>query len=96
MTNTGRVYRILGSSSSSAYLGHDELKKFLKLQPDLYTRDNLRRFERRMEEIKNLARDAVKPLMRNFLELELSLFGPGGLGYLTCTKLEARELPWEE
>ncbi|KAK3686440.1 hypothetical protein LTR37_019828 [Vermiconidia calcicola] len=92
----GRVYSILGSNSSSAYLGHDEAKRFLKLQPDLYTRDNLRRFERRIDELKNLARDAVKPLMRNFLELDLSSFGPGGLGYLTCTKVEGRELPWVE
>lgn len=96
MTNTGRVYRILGSSSPSGYLGHDELKRFLKLQPDLYTRENLRRFEKRMDELKNLARDAVKPLMRNFLELDLSSFGTGGLGYLTCTRLEEREVPWDE
>lgn len=95
--NTGRVYRILGSSSSSAYLAHDELKRFLKLQPDLYTRENLRRFEKRVDELKSLARDAVKPLMRNFLELDLSTFGTGaGLGYLTCTRLEEKEVPWEE
>ena len=49
---SGRVYRLLGSSSNSTYLGHDELKRFLKLQPDLYTRDNLRRFERRIDELK--------------------------------------------
>ena len=96
MSNTGRVYRILGSSSPSSYLGHDELKRFLKLQPDLYTRENLRRFEKKVDEVKNLAREAAKPLMRNFLELELSSFGPGGLGYLTCTRLEGREVPWDE
>lgn len=90
----GRIYRLLGSTSPSGYLAHDELKRFLKLQPDLYTRDNLRRFERRMDEIKNLARDAVKPLMRNFLELDLSTFGPTGLGYLTCVRVEEREVPW--
>lgn len=94
--NSGRVYRLLGSTSNSAYLGHDELKRFLKLQPDLYTRDNLKRFERRVDEIKNLARDAVKPLMRNFLELDLNSFGSGGLGYLTCTRLENQDVPWDE
>jgi hypothetical protein len=94
--NVGRVYLLLGSNSSSAYLNHDETKRFLKLQPDLYTRDNLRKFERRIDELKNLARDAVKPLMRNFLELDLSSFGPGGLGYLTCTRVENRDLPWDE
>ena len=94
--NPGRVYRLLGSSSSSGYLTHDELKRFLKLHPELYTRDHLRRFERRMEEIKNLARDAVKPLMRNFLELDLSSFGPAGLGYLTCVRLEGDEMPWDD
>ena len=95
-TNSGRVYRLLGSTSNSAYLNHDELKRFLKLQQDLYTRDNLRRFERRIDELKNLARDAVKPLMRNFLELDLSSFGPGGLGYLSCTRLDSQDVPWDE
>ena len=92
----GRIYRLLGSTSTSAYLGHDELKRFLKLQPDFYTRDNLRRFERRIDEVKNLARDAVKPLMRNFLELDLSSFGSAGLGYLTCSSLENQDVPWDE
>ncbi|EMD00612.1 hypothetical protein BAUCODRAFT_61359 [Baudoinia panamericana UAMH 10762] len=92
----GRVYRLLGSSMPNAYLNHEELKRFLKLQPDLYTRDNLRRFERRMEEIKDLARELAKPLMRNFLELDLSILGPAGLGYLTCVRLEPSEIPWED
>ncbi|KAK0367277.1 hypothetical protein LTR94_000274 [Friedmanniomyces endolithicus] len=94
----GKVYRLLGSSSTNptAYLTHDELKRFLKLQPELYTRDNLRRFERRIDDIKALAREAVKPLMRNYLELDLSTFGTAGLGYLTCVRLEEEELPWED
>ncbi|KAF2725929.1 hypothetical protein K431DRAFT_259766 [Polychaeton citri CBS 116435] len=94
--NSGKVYRLIGSAAPSSYLSHDELKRFLKLQPDLYTRENLKRFERKMDEIKNLACDAVRPLMRNFLELDLSSFGPGGLGYLTCTKIEEQDLPWDE
>lgn len=92
----GRIYRLLGSSTPTTYLTHDELKRFLKLSPDLYTRENLKRFERRMDEIKNLARDAVRPLMRNFLELDLSTFGPAGLGYLTCTRVEDADLPWDD
>nr|POE62890.1 hypothetical protein CFP56_03793 [Quercus suber] len=92
----GRVYRLLGSESPSTYLVHDELKRYLKLLPDLYNRDNLRRLERRMDELKNLARDVVKPLMRNFLEVDLATFGPGGLGYLTCVRVDDRDLPWEE
>lgn len=99
--NTGRVYRQIGSADTSAYLVRDDLKRFLKspaaqLGTDLYNRDNLRRLERRVEEIKNLARDVVKPLMRNFLELDLRDFGPTGLGYLTCTRVETRDLPWDE
>ncbi|RMZ12657.1 hypothetical protein D0862_02576 [Hortaea werneckii] len=95
--SAGRVYRLLGSSSLTAYLTHDELKRFLKLSPDLYTRENLKRFERRMDEVKNLARDTVRPLMRNFLELDLSAFGtPAGLGYLTCTRVEDMDLPWDD
>ncbi|KAH8168901.1 hypothetical protein LIA77_11027 [Sarocladium implicatum] len=53
----GRVYRTLGSSSSAAYLGHDECKRFLKLTPEMYSRDNLRRFERRLDEVKAMARE---------------------------------------
>jgi hypothetical protein len=85
--NTGRVFRLIGSSGS-AYLGRDDVKRFLKLSPELYSRDNLRRAERRLEELKNLARDAVMPLMRNFLELDLR---EGGLPYLVCTKMEERD-----
>lgn len=94
--NTGRVYRILGAPPPASYLVHDDLKRFLKLQPDLYTRENLRRFERRVDEVKNLAREVVRPLMRNFLELDVGALGGAGLGYLTCTRLEVGEVPWEE
>ncbi|QGA13085.1 hypothetical protein EYB26_000730 [Talaromyces marneffei] len=110
---SGRVYRLIGSTSSEAYLPHDELKRFLKLRASsasesLYNRDNFKRFERKMDEIKRLAREVVKPLMRNFLELDLkgsdhnggsggSGVGDGGIGglpYLTCTRIEEADLPW--
>ncbi|KAJ5749973.1 hypothetical protein N7533_007001 [Penicillium manginii] len=73
---SARVYRLIGSPSPQAYLPHDEIKRFLKLHPtpsadSLYSRETLKRFERKMDEIKRLAREIVKPLMRNFLELEL-------------------------
>jgi hypothetical protein len=108
--NTGRIYRALGSTNSQSYLPHDELKRFLKLNPsstsssaagNLYTRDNLRRFERRVDEIKNLARDAVKPLTRNFLELDIRAGEVGGgegaslVQYLTCMRVEEGEVPWD-
>ncbi|KAF2036774.1 hypothetical protein EK21DRAFT_51574 [Setomelanomma holmii] len=89
--NTGRIFRLLGQAGSS-YLNHDECKRFLRLNPDHYNRDNLKRFERRIEEIKNKAKDAVKPLMRNFLELDLR---EGGLPYLTCTRIEPQDFPWD-
>lgn len=123
MTNTGRIYRALGSTNLQSYLPHDELKRFLKLHPSsssstssssaaagsLYTRDNLRRFERKVDEIKNLARDVVKPLTRNFLELDIRTGESSGGGsaswgmgegaslvqYLTCTRIEECEVPWE-
>ena len=85
--NTGRIFRLIGSGGSS-YLGHDEVKRFLKISPELYSRETVRRGERRLDELKNLAKDAVKPLMRNFLELDLR---EGGLPYLVCTKMEARD-----
>ena len=46
-----------------------------------------------MDEVKALARECVKPLMRNYLELDLGRDG-GGLGYLTCTRLEEGDFPW--
>lgn len=99
--NTGRVYRLIGNTNSQGYLAHEELKRFLKLQPtsskdsSLYNRDNLRRFERKVEEVKNIARDLVKPLTRNFLELDMSGEQGRGIPYLTCTKLEDQEVPWD-
>jgi len=94
--NAGRTYRLIGSAGSG-YLGHEECKRFLKIHPDFYSREHLRRFERRMEELKNLARDAVQPLMRNFLELDLKREGlEDKLGYLTCTRVAEHEFPWED
>lgn len=66
----------------------------------LYTRDVLKRFERKMDEIKRLAREIVKPLLRNFLELDLkgTDLGDSALGalpYLTCTKVEDEDIPWD-
>lgn len=87
--NTGRIFRLIGSAGSN-YLGHDEVKRFLKNSPELYHRDTIRRAERRLEELKHLASDAVKPLMRNFLELDPR---EAGMAYLVCTKMEDRD--WE-
>jgi len=92
--NIARVYRLLGTGGS-AYLAHDEVKKFLKLSPELYSRDNLRRVERRLDEMKNLAKDAVQPLTRNFLELDTTRDG-GGMPYLTCVKVMEGDWPWDD
>jgi len=97
----GRTYRTLGSAGGVGYLGHDECKRFLKLTPELYSRENLRRFEKRIEELKNAAREIVRPLMGTGLELELdraaSGTGPsmGMMNYLTCIQVEERDLPWD-
>ena len=91
--NTGRIFGLIGAVGS-AYLGHDEMKRFLRQAgPDVYNRENLRKAERRMDELKNLARAAVQPLMRNFLELDNR---EAGLGYLTCTRIDERDWPWDE
>jgi len=90
--NTGRVFRLIGVGGSG-YLGHDEMKRFLRQAgSDVYNRENVRRAERRMDELKNLARAVVQPLMRNFLELDMR---DAGLGYLTCTRVDQRDWPWD-
>ncbi|KAK4455448.1 hypothetical protein QBC34DRAFT_288009 [Podospora aff. communis PSN243] len=99
LASLGRTYRLLGAGPNSreekGYLGHDECKRFLKLTPDLYSRDNLRRFEKRVEELKAMAREVVRPLMGSGLELEMGPGGrDGGIGYLTCTTVGDRDLPW--
>ncbi|KAI0397134.1 hypothetical protein F5Y17DRAFT_464790 [Xylariaceae sp. FL0594] len=98
----GRTYRTLGSTGGAGYLGHDECKRFLKLTPELYSRENLRRFEKRIEELKSAAREVVRPLMGTALELELDRAASGGTGpstgmmnYLTCTQVQERDLPWD-
>ena len=89
-------YRALFTAGQS-YLAHDECKKFIRLAPlpdkEISTREVLKRFERKMDEIKAQAREIVRSLMRSFLELDVS--GGGGLGYLTCTRVEDTEWPWE-
>ncbi|GJN73325.1 hypothetical protein PLICBS_007403 [Purpureocillium lilacinum] len=96
LTSVGRAYRTLGSGNPAAFLGHDECKKFLKLTPELYSRDNLRRFEKRMDELKAMARDIVRPLLGSGLELDLagSSRTSDGISYLTCTAVGNRDLPW--
>lgn len=89
--NLGRTYRILGTSPST-YLGHDECKRFLKLSPEIYSRESLKKFERRLEDMKSMAREIVRPLMRS------SLLGEGNnTSYLVCSKIdESRDFPWLE
>ena len=91
--NTGSVYRLLGTGGSS-YLAHDELKRFIKIRPDDYNRETLKRFEKRMDQIKILAKEVVRPLMKNNLELDMGREG-GSLGYLTCTRVEEADFPWD-
>lgn len=96
-SSTGRAYRTL-AGRSNAFLPHAVCKEFLKLTPDMYSRDNLRRFEKRLDEIKAMAREVVLPVMGSSLELDLlsGSVGKGSeaVGYLTCTSLRERDLPW--
>ena len=91
--SSGNLYRLLGAGGSS-YLNHDELKRFIRIRPDEYSRDSLKKFEKRMDEIKNMAKELVRPLMKNYLELDMGRDG-GGLGYLTCTRVEEADFPWD-
>jgi hypothetical protein len=87
--NIAKVFHLI-SVGAQAYLSRDELKRFMKMSPELYSRDNLKKAERRLDEMKNLARDAVRPLTRSFLELDL------GVPYLTCVRVLEGEWPWDE
>jgi hypothetical protein len=103
LASLGKTYRTLGSGGGGGapgYLCHDECKRFLKLTPDLYSRDNLRRFEKRLDELRAMAREVVRPLTGSRLELLEAPGGSGsrgladGIGYLTCTSVGDRDLPW--
>ncbi|RDA92571.1 hypothetical protein CP533_0907 [Ophiocordyceps camponoti-saundersi (nom. inval.)] len=95
-TTIGRAYRTLGSSGPGSFLSHDECKRFLKLTPELYSRENLRRFEKRLDDLKALARNLVQPLLNSGLELDIVGSGrlSDGIGYLTCVAVDNRDLPW--
>ena len=91
--SAGSLYRLLGVGGS-AYLNHDECKRFVRIRPEGHSRDTLKKFERRMDDIKTMAKEIVRPLMKNCLELDLGRDG-GGLGYLTCTRVEEADFPWD-
>ncbi|KAG5968979.1 hypothetical protein E4U57_002418 [Claviceps arundinis] len=96
---TCRAYRDIGSDSPSAFLDHNDCEAFLALNPQLHTPENLVRFEKRMADLKALARDVVRPLLRNNLELNVDspniswdiLDKPM---YFTCTTVEDDDIPW--
>ncbi|KAG5978571.1 hypothetical protein E4U56_000006 [Claviceps arundinis] len=93
------VYRKLGSDSPSAFLDHNDCEALLALNPQLHTAENLVRFEKRMADLKALARDVVRPLLHNNLELDVaspniseeSMIKPF---YFTCTSVEDDDIPW--
>ncbi|KLP12255.1 uncharacterized protein Y057_11966 [Fusarium fujikuroi] len=91
-----RAYRQLGSNNPASFLGHDDCKRFLKLTPELYSRENLRRFEKRLDELKSMAREIVRPLMGSNLELDMGGTSrtPDSVSYLTCINVGNRDLPW--
>ena len=96
--NSGTFYRLLGTGGSS-YLNHDECKKFIRLMPgeNHGSREMLKKFERRMDEVKLAAKEVVRPLLRNYLELDIARdTASGGLGYLTCTRVEEADFPWDD
>ena len=105
LMSPGTFYRLLSSPSPSAYLSHDELKKFLRSTPGLeHNRETLRKLEKRVEEVKAQAREVVRAtgLAKTSLELDVGHGGngngggSGGLGYLVCTRVEEGEWPWDE
>ncbi|KAG5948488.1 hypothetical protein E4U60_001636 [Claviceps pazoutovae] len=93
------VYGKLGSDSPSAFLDHNDCEAFLALHPQLHTAENLVRFERRMGDLKAMARDLVRPLLHNSLELDvtspdISKETFDKPFYFTCTTVEDDEILW--
>jgi len=86
--NQGLTYRLIGGPPTG-YLTHDDCKRFLKLTPEFYSREGLKRFEKRLDELKSTAREIVKPLMMSQLEGVAD-----GVTYLVCTRVEERDWPW--
>ncbi|RKF60330.1 hypothetical protein OnM2_052023 [Erysiphe neolycopersici] len=76
--------------SDPIYLGHEECKRFLKLNESSYTRTSLRNFELRLEELRALARQVVKPVVESQLNN-----GKHMEEYLVCIGVNAGEWPWE-
>ena len=56
----------------------------------MYSRESLKKFEKRLDDLKAMAREIVKPLMRN------TLLGEGSkTSSLTCTVVDdPRDFPW--
>lgn len=101
----GTFYRLLSSPLPSAYLSHDDLKRFLRTTPGLeHNRETLRRLEKRVEEVKGMAREVVRAtgLARSYLEGDVGRGGGEGggygglMGYLVCTRVEEGEWPWDD
>lgn len=92
---TGRAFRLLGQAGQ-AYLPHEELKKYIKthLDPSQYDRTQLKRFEKRMDDLKLQAQTIVRSLTRNALQMDIGSREGGGLGYLTCVGVGDGEWPW--
>jgi hypothetical protein len=86
--NQGLTYRLLGGPPTG-YLNHEDCKRFLKLTPEFYSREGLKRFEKRLDEMKAAAREIVKPLMMSQLEGLAD-----GVNYLVCTRVGERDWPW--
>ncbi|MCJ1275443.1 hypothetical protein MMC21_003246 [Puttea exsequens] len=96
-TPPGTLFHLL---SRGTYLSRDDLKRFIRLQPILgdqhhtsSAKDTLKRMERRLEDVKAQAKEVVRGLVRNELELEVGR--EGGLGYLVCTRVGEEDFPWD-
>lgn len=94
---TSKPIKMIGTNQTpTTYLTHEECKKFLKMSTsEHYSRDSLKRFERKMDELKGLAAEIVRGegLMGSGLVVE----GAGNVGgYLTCVQIGENDFPWDE
>lgn len=111
LPQSSSIFLTLAATDGQAYLSHDDCRRFFKASAlnGLYTKETFRHFESTLDELKDMAREIVRPLARINLQLSpvcvisskicepkssRDKSAPWQLDHLTCTRVSESELPW--